>query len=610
MASRVERDNSGLLVTTASRNALSSRPRRPCDACRKRKSRCELHEGEPECVLCQFHHQPCTFLEDPQPRKKRRVSKSPISENGVKSPNDPLSGHGQESRSIGSQPGPVSNAIRQQHLVEDYATLKGPSLLKQTLGLQNHRHSALVTASSVFDPKLLELGGFQSIEDIAIGSSVLRKVADRVGFLLTPDHGTRNCDQEVDDLDSIGTIVSPHGQALINIYFRIVHPSFPVLHKKVFLEKYSRTHREFSPPLLAAVCILALNWWTYSSELALLPKPDLPRLEEIALKAMGDVVHRPKLSMIQAGLLLLQRPNGESWLLVSNLVALGQELGLHLDCSHWQIPPWEKGLRKRLAWALYMQDKWGCLVHGRPSHITDEDWDVTELTEVDFPERAADEDNEEGSTEMEKGRVLFWKMIDLARILADILSSFYSLKADAELRRNLKIDWLLEHAKPIQLQLKAWFTTLPEDLKLANVAIRKLSSTGYLHLAYYATEIALHRRLIFYLSTEHDPALIQICRAAAHTRLVNALRFVNSLRPEHLQSFWYSASAYNFALIATFIGLLWATSETNEAAAIYREKLDEYRWDITAFKQERGNLRAGHQFGDDEYLRFGQGDSG
>ena len=67
------------------------------------------------------------------------------------------------------------------------------------------------------------------------------------------------------DLDAIERIVAPHGQSLINFYFRIVHPSFPILHKKVFLEKYSRTHREFSPPLLAAVYILTLHWWSYST---------------------------------------------------------------------------------------------------------------------------------------------------------------------------------------------------------------------------------------------------------------------------------------------------------------------------------------------------------
>jgi hypothetical protein len=49
-----------------------SRKDRPCDACRRRKSKCVIHEGETACVLCKFHTQDCTFLENPQPRKRKQ----------------------------------------------------------------------------------------------------------------------------------------------------------------------------------------------------------------------------------------------------------------------------------------------------------------------------------------------------------------------------------------------------------------------------------------------------------------------------------------------------------------------------------------------------------
>jgi hypothetical protein len=56
------------------------------------------------------------------------------------------------------------------------------------------------------------------------------------------------------------------------------------------------------------------------------------------------------------------------------------------------------------------------------------------------------------------------------------------------------------------------------------------------------------------------------------------VEFVKSLRAEHLQSFWYSASKYNFALVATFISLLWVTARTQEEAHTCKLKLEEYRW--------------------------------
>ncbi|ORY17820.1 fungal-specific transcription factor domain-domain-containing protein [Clohesyomyces aquaticus] len=566
--------------------AGKSRSRRPCDSCRRRKSRCEIVEGAPPCVLCRFHRQECTFLEDPQPRKRKAASLSEEEHSSKgESTRRPPSLATQEAVWVsGRSPAATVAAppkIRQDQPVDNYANLKGFSLLKKTLGLQNHRHSRLIGSTSVYEHLLLELSDYHNKEEVPVGTSALRKVNSLdAAFILTPDEGTRNHEDEIPDLDVIETLVAPHGQALVHLYFRIVHPSFPILHKKVFLEKYNRTHREFSPPLLAAVYILALNWWTYSSELALLPKPDVPRLEKLAFKTMNDIIHRPKLSTIQAGLLLLQRPEGDSWALTTQLVGIGQELGLHLDCSNWRIPSWERRLRKRLAWALFMQDKWGALVHGRPSHIMASDWAVKPLLPDDFPENAADDDNEDGSTEVEKGRALFCEMIRLTEILGSILSNFYTLQAEEEFRLHARdgVRWLLEKANPIQSSLKHWFDNLPPSLRMEDIAMRKLSSTGYLHLGYYAVGITLHRQIIRSLSSVDDPSLRSICRQAANARLKSAMEFVKSLRPEHLQSFWYSASKYCFALIGTFISLLWVTAQDKEEADLYKAKLDEYRW--------------------------------
>lgn len=90
--------------------------------------------------------------------------------------------------------------------------------------------------------------------------------------------------------------------------------------------------------------------------------------------------------------------------------------------------------------------------------------------------------------------------------------------------------------------------------------------------------MTLHRRIIRSLSSADDPQLRFICRQAAHARLTSAMDFVSGLRPEHLQSFWYSASKYNFALVGTFISLLWATSTEKDEAGVYKKSLDEYRW--------------------------------
>jgi hypothetical protein len=337
-----------------------------------------------------------------------------------------------------------------------------------------------VGQTTELEPCVISLTSFDRRDEGFFAKTTIRRVTDRDLFVMRKDEGTENYQDEFEDLDTIESIVSPHGPALINLYFRIVHPSFPILHKRVYLEKYSRTYREFSPPLLAAVYILALNWWSYSSDLAELPKPDVKMLEQLAVRSIRNVMQRPKLSTVQAGLLLLQRPEGDSWSLTGQLIVIGHSLGLHLDCSSWKIPAWEQGLRRRLAWGLYLQDKWSSLVYGRPPQILESDWAVRHVSEQDFPENAADDNEEEGSTEVRKGMMLFTQMITLTRILAEILTTFYSLRAISEVESEGRngIQLILERAKPIQINLRAWFTSLPDCLRMDSTKVMKLSSTG------------------------------------------------------------------------------------------------------------------------------------
>jgi len=239
--------------------------------------------------------------------------------------------------------------------VEEYDDLEGPSLLKKTLGLQNKHHSQYVGATRGLEPALLGQQASSRTNEVQLNGGALRRVGSTEAFLLLPDPGTQGYKDELDDLDAIEAIISPHGKALVDLYFRIVFPSFPILHKAVYLEKYSRSYREFSPPLLAAVYLLALHYWTYDDKLSKSKKPDVQELEILARKALGDTIHRPKLSTVQAGLLLLQHTDTDSAELTAQLVSVAYGLGLHLDASEWDIPSWEKGLRKRLGWGLYMQ---------------------------------------------------------------------------------------------------------------------------------------------------------------------------------------------------------------------------------------------------------------
>ncbi|KAF2796684.1 transcriptional activator protein DAL81 [Melanomma pulvis-pyrius CBS 109.77] len=549
-----------------------ARDQRPCDNCRRRKIRCLFSSNEVvNCMLCISRSTECTYVQEPA-RKKRTLST--------------LVERSQDAE---------SSRVKQRYfhskidisVLKDYSAMPGKSLLKETLGHQNRQSSSILGLTSDFDPSILLNHPFNPKgECLSIKTPpILRRASQHTYFRMRPDT-PEEMEQELANLDAIEAIVAPHGSELVKLYFRIVHPSFPILHKKVFLEKHNRTYRESTPIGLGAVYLLALNWWSYSPSLSNLPKPNAKELERLVLKSLFQAHTRPKISDLQGGLVLLQRPEVSSWTLTGHLLAMAQNLGIHFDCSNWQIPDWERGVRKRVAWALFMQDKWGALVYGRPSNIKMDDWDVRPLELLDFPETARDDDDEEGSAEIEKGRQTFLQMVALTMIVAEILERFFTLKA---MRKERDIHEMLERAKPIQMRLKDWHANLPSALSIRDTTPRRLSSVGYLHLAYYTAEITLHRAILRTysfsfipksLSPSTDTELSVLTRTAALTRFTTALTFLTSLKPEHLQSFWYFSSSLSLAIIGTFASILCVTSSDQEEREAHIARLAEFRWTL------------------------------
>lgn len=609
---------------------LNNKQRRPCDHCRRRKTKCVIIPDTNNCAQCEAKSLTCTY-NDLAPKRRPTESEDGTSSKRYKN-DSPSSAN--LALLLGEIP-PPNVPIRNVAPVQDYSSMSD-SLLKKTLSLQFPRSSFYVGPTSyLYDVNLLNLiissrnststppngkpeTGLSTpngkVEQIDLSTSIsLRKVSETAQFVLKDDQLPLSYQTMSNDVDTIEKFVAPHGQILIDLYFRIIHPSYPILHKKVFLEKYSRTHREFSAPLLAAVYVLAIQWWDYDPQLNRFPKPNVLRILKIGLtNYLLEILKRPKLSAVQAGLLLLQcknivRHNNSSgdanqpglaqngpenldslslsdfseWVLCSQVIALSEELGLGLDCRDWKLPKWERGLRKRLAWAVFMEDKWLSLKNARPSHINDLNWVVQSLAEEDFPEKHGDGDLKEGSSDIDNGKKNFMNMVELAKILSDIINEFYSMRAIQEVT---DVSQVLKIAKPLQLRLRNWYHSLPIELQMTSVQQRKLCSNGYLQLAYFATELTLHRKIIttmYQQSSSGAPVpreLESVCRTAAKTRLLASIEFVRDLKPEHIHSFWHSSSSANFTLIGTFAAILYMSLSTKEESDFYRDHIFNYRW--------------------------------
>ena len=516
-------------------------------------------------------------MENAQPRKRKLDDASEVDEAARKTSSTNAS-----SVSVQSPP----TAQRKAPAPTKQPSPKKPFAVDETLSLQRHRHCKYLGHTTTLEGSLIALGSFNNRSETESQIGTLRRVAGSEYFSTHADADIPIPDDEAQALAEIEQTVSGHGPALIDIYFHKVHPSYPVIQKKAFLDRHRQGDHQFNPPLLAAMYLLALRWWDHEPAVRGYPKPDMARLEYIAITGLNIAVQRPKISAVQAGLLLLQHAKSHTWVLTVQLVALGQDIGLHLDCTDWTIPQWERRLRKRLAWALYMQDKWSALMHGRPSHINAADWNVDELTEGDFDETilplSPPDEDEDGA--LARGRIIFMQMITLTGIMAEVCATFYSEAAKAEWARagRRATQLVLNKAKPVQIKLKEWFARLPAECKMDSP-----DALGYLHLAYFATEISIHRRIVQSLesSVEVDSYMLYICRSAAKTRLISALDFANRLQPSQLDAFWMFASASNFALIGTFGALLQASSPAREEADFYACRLNEFRWTLTVSAQ-------------------------
>lgn len=610
---------------------------RPCDHCRARQTKCVIVPNLSNCVQCETKGIKCSLsglsdngygpsdLDMKHPRSSDGEtldgnSKRIKPNNGINTENvaqyyTELLQNLNESMSSSNNPSHSNQQrVSSPHKTPSNAHVTGMPHSNQSQDVQQRQHfsspqshgqyprsSFYVGATSVYDINLVNHIKLDHIDQIQLSPAVaLRRVAPNVQFILRDNFNQQLYIQQEHEIDMVEKLVYPHGRVLVDIFFKLIHPHFPILHERVFLEKYSRSYRELTAPLLASVYSLSLQWWDFHPKLIGFPKPEVTeQLNGIAYRTFFDMIERPKLSMVQTGLLILQCrsecPN--NWVLNSAVVALAEELGLGVDCHDWRLPRWERGLRRRLAWAVWSQDKWTALLESRPSHlIFGRNWMVKMLSEEDFPTNSpVIKECQETNTKLQEnplssvtlfdmfptnedflhGTLMFQQLISLSVILGEIMDTFYT---EGAMQVTSKIEQVLKLAKPLQLKLREWYHSLPSKLSMNRFVARKFNANATLTLAYFAAEITLHRKIITTLRQDTPKELVQVCRTAAKTRLVAAIEFVRDLKNEHINAFWYTCSTGNLMLIGTFAALLYVTSKTKDESIIFRDCLRNYIW--------------------------------
>ncbi|WRT69218.1 uncharacterized protein IL334_006202 [Kwoniella shivajii] len=381
--------------TTEGGRPLRSRKNRPCDSCRKGKSRCSIGPQGPPCTHCSETNKSCTFDLAPPPRKPRQSRP----DTGTESPDDP------SSRSFGAVVTTNSRRntqsrkrIRSISESEDTQVrpetswrrnLRGLSLSTET-ATQSPAMSGLdVLASAVpsfdnlaesdYEPHVLTNPLTDDLLPIVLDNSSnddSPKETDRaqvkqissdpnrpIFVVLNPKPEVVNTIVPgVQSLAQLRTLLVAHPSAIseasmIQLYQAQIHPAWPILpHGKV---------EHCKPQLLAAVLTSTFSHSKESRSLAALA------IGLLIGSSSGQTENN--LAGVAASVLELgMRPINNcrsSYMQLARTIALAQLLGMHLNPLKWAIPTWEKELRMRLWWCLAIHDSWMSFLNSRPCHI-------------------------------------------------------------------------------------------------------------------------------------------------------------------------------------------------------------------------------------------------
>ncbi|KAH8690620.1 fungal-specific transcription factor domain-containing protein [Talaromyces proteolyticus] len=526
-----------------------SRKQKPCDYCRQRKARC-VRDIVGDCVLCRKRGVRCTFVSNPLVR--HHVSRSVEAVDSLDSNSDTAQK---------LELGPLSPG-----------SAVAASMARSQSGCEGSIEAAqYVGLSGDWDPFILANNQCRLIKNRDGIEWCSREIGHDpiMPIYFTSLRNLRPTADPPDDLwRCVEETVRVTREALIAAFFDCVHAAFPLLDRDHCLS------HDLNPSLRVSMYLLG--------------HPYCPDAREISSKILMDsyiqtrhlVTQKPQLETIEAAILFSQRQNYMSsgpnlsglWPEVGSLVGLSQELGLNVDPSNWNIPNPEKRRRKRLWWAIYIIDKWSAMTLGRPSHIDEDQCNVSMLSISDFPAPDATSLVDEGASLTQPiGVDCFIAMTTLSVILSDLLKTLYTIKA-VEFLREKPAELILSIAEPISTALFDWRTTFLEPLLKRNSFP---DVTGSLELAYYTVEVMLCRAVYPKLYRRMFSTSSFLDRAADITSRVSTL--VENLSLSRANVFWWSFSSLNLTICGTFMVSMIRLSPDREHIDFWKKSVSHYR---------------------------------
>jgi hypothetical protein len=367
-----------------------------CDKCKSRKQKCDRLLNHEKCRFCELHKIECTIT---APRKKRvygvenignrvRLLESLVQgllpEADVSSIDDMQ----QIGRSLGIQLPTVQEnpteaeqaAAATLHHDEEGTVEAIPDQQDQTqyVGpsssfLYHLKSRKIIGNSSV--AKFLMFGSNAADEVVPPGPECI----DTRRFSVASQGRSGSYGPFLDcesPSDAIREIDDTIIETLMDSYFDIIHPDFPVLHEHTFRTQYESwsTSKPTADPvwLCGALCMLILARRVAPKEIPIEAEKKWWRRVQTLLPT---VLFSSNIATVQALLLAalhLHNTNHRDacWNLTGAAVRVGHAIGLHRDDLRNKQTRLNREIRKQLWWTLFAFEKMQVSSYDRPSAIT------------------------------------------------------------------------------------------------------------------------------------------------------------------------------------------------------------------------------------------------
>ncbi|EXJ77050.1 hypothetical protein A1O3_10208 [Capronia epimyces CBS 606.96] len=183
---------------------------------------------------------------------------------------------------------------------------------------------------------------------------------------------------------------------LVDAYFALYHPTFPILHEPTFREQYSRLHGRPSGSTWHILANLVAALGSFVST-ACSDDTHITLFNAVKANLTIESLETGSLSLVQAFAMAANylqkrnRPNsGYNYGGIALRLAIS--LGLHKDFHGWQTAPFKKEMRRRVWWSLCVLDVGATITYGRPLN-----WPQVGV-ETAFPLNIHEQDLAPGST--------------------------------------------------------------------------------------------------------------------------------------------------------------------------------------------------------------------